>query len=337
MDTALDFMIEPHTRPARVSNCVRDPLVGIRLDALTWPLERVKEGSREKPFVRNPAERFAARFPKYVENYKNPPDMLSAWWQSAWYSIPYKALSAVFTPDELSRLDWDATIQSGVYEYLYRGDSRYTDEHTDPPAFVLWKIRNAMWRWGWVNDYNVFVDAYEGIRRLTFHEGFEVRLDHTRGCNERGLAQHLLHARDWKSTEEPVYLDSAFGLLVYYKGVHVLTIGFTPSCHGILLAQVQMRKKKGNRWMWKVSKNYLEHVIDRFHEAFPSTPICLVDGASAVAAIRSFYGDRKAEFDAKGAAPRIQAFYDQPLEGYTRGKVVEGDRVLFHTLTKKVS
>lgn len=244
-------------------------------------------------------------------------------------------MAAVFTQDELHRLAWGNCIQSEVGEYFYRGAEPYKYEHTDPPAFVIWKIRNAMWHWGWVDDYNVFVDAYEGIRRWTFHPDFEIRLDHTRGCNERGTAQHLLKVYDVKSEKEPVYLDGAFGFLVYYKGEHVLTIGFSPSRHGILLTQVQMRQKKGNRWLYRLHKNYLDYVIDRFMDAFPTTPICLADGSSAVAAIRNFYGQHKDVFDAKGAGTRIQAFYDQPLAGYARGKKVKGNMVDFYTLVKK--
>lgn len=310
-------------------------LPGVRLDSLTHTLERVREGDLAKPPVQDPAARFVARFPERFEKNKEWWGTIDDWWRQHWHRSSYTEMAEVFTSDELQRILWGGFVQSELGDYFQYG-ANYRDRgaHTDPPAHVLWKIRNAMCRWGWVDDYNVFVDAYEGIRRLTFLDGFDVRLDHTRGCNPRGTAQHLFQAQDYDSTESIVYLDASMGLLVYHKGEHVLTVGFSPTRHGILLAQVQLRKKKGNRWLFKLPKNYLELVIDRFHEAFPATPICLVDGASAVFEIRSFYGDRKDEFDAKGAGPRIQSFYDQPLAGYTRSKAVQVGRMTFHTLSR---
>jgi hypothetical protein len=314
-------------------------LAGINLTDLTWPLVRVAEGGDcKKPFVEDPAGRFAAVFPKYIEEYIGVDYDPQVWWATgAWRRIPYKALAKVFTPDELARLAWGEIIQNEIDEYFRNGNQRMGyEDHPIPADHVLFQIRNGMWRWGWSEDYNVFVDAYEGLRRLTFHEGFEVRLDHARSCNERGTAFHLV-SRQCESkddTRDPVFLDGKFGLIVYYKGKHVLTVGFTPTVYGILIQQVQLREKKGNRWLFKLPKNYLEYVIDCFVAAFPTMPINLVEGESLIRMIRKSYGKDAAAFDAKAASERILSFYNQPLAGYARGAKVHTGGMTFYTLSK---
>lgn len=314
MDDLLDA-IALSPRPPRPSrqDLVGGGLPGIPLDRLTWPFRRSRE--KKKPHVRSPAARFYARFPRYVDATKLDEQTPEEWWdKGGWLDIPYKALAAVFTPDELTRLWWSAAVSSKVCDHLYDRDEEHPLDH------VVWKVRHAMWMWGWSDDYNLLVDAYEGLRRLSFGEGFEVRLDHTNSINERGTAVYTRNA-----PPKPVWLDGEFGLLVYYKGKHVLTVGFSPTAAGVLVHQVQLREKRGNRFIYKLPKPYLEHTLDCFRAAFPTLPVLLIDGAEAVHRIRQAYGKRaKEDFDPTGAPERIQAFYDQPLGGYERVPVEKG-------------
>lgn len=301
-------------------------LPGLRLDLLTWPLEPTASDPAA-PLIESPAPRFYARFPSYVNAYKADNQDLEGWWTSGWRSIPHKMMAKVFTPDELMRFVWGSPVQSAVGDYFQNWKASWREE-TEPPdiyAHVLWKVRNSMWHWGWTDDYNMFVKLYTGLRHLTFGEGFEVRLDHTLGCNERGTAVHMRKATEPARFTDPcpkqVYLDGVFGLLVYRKGIHVLTVGFSPSKHGILIHQVQLREPKGNRWLFRLPKGLLSYVVDRIRAAY-DLPVYLVDGASCVASVRRAYGGRASDFDEKNVAERIRSFYDAPLDGYRRGAPV---------------
>lgn len=306
----MEDLLDIPPQPQRLSRqeIVGGDLPGIPLDRLSYPLKRTKG---EKPPVRTPASRFYARFPAYVDEEKYDGQSVGAWWEKSWHRIPYKALATVFTPDELIRLWWNYPVSSCVDDHLYDREEEHPLEH------VIWKVSHAMHMWGKERDYGRFVDAYEGLRRLSFGEGFEVRLDHTNSINERGTAVYTRFA-----PPKPVWLDGEFGLLVYYKGKHVLTVGFSPTGAGILIHQVQLREKRGNRFIYKLPKPYLEHTLDCFRVAFPTHPVLLIDGTEAVERIRQAYGKRaKEDFDKTDAPERIRTFYDRPLNGYERGEV----------------
>ncbi len=145
---------------------------------------------------------------------------------------------------------------------------------TDPLLSLYRKVVSSMWRWGVGRPrWSEVVDAYEGIRGFDLgHPDFEVRLDHTTGYNECGYSEH-----------SRTFLDGVFGYLVHYRGEHVMTLGFSVMAgRRLLLQQVQTKSRRGNRWLFKLPRNYLEHVVDRFAAAFPRHRIHLVDGADVV-------------------------------------------------------
>ncbi len=277
---------------------------GLELLKLDWPLRRAR--SPEKPHVRDPAVRFAARFPKYIEHFRDTRggETIEAWWTRHWTHIPYDALAAVFSPDELSRLAWSSPTTNEVTDAF----------EAHPYRMVLHKIQNSMWHWGCsAKDYNRMVCFYGGFRRFVFADGLEARLDHVNAFRSLGYAEH----------HDTLYLDGEFAFVIYRGGDHVLTIGFSVSKHGVLLRQVQLRQPKGNRWLFRLPKPLLEHVIDRFFAAFPGEAICLAEGASNVAAIRKAYGSGPSPLDAPGVTERVSAFYDQDLCSYVRGTPFE--------------
>jgi hypothetical protein len=132
------------------------------------------------------------------------------------------------------------------------------------------KIQNCMWRWGSGSGvWNEVVDAYSGIRSFSIPaSGFEVRLDFTTYHNERGY-----------SRESGVFLDGVFGFLVYYEGEHVMTLGFS-IMHGrrVLVQQVQLTRRKGNRFLFKLPSNRVEFFLQCFAAAFPRHTLCMADG-----------------------------------------------------------
>src|SRR3546814_1923886 len=62
-------------------------------------------------------------------------------------------------------------------------------------------------------------------------------------------------------------LDGVFAYLVQYKGEHVMTLGFSLiNDRQILLQQVQLKNRTGNRWLFRFPENRLEFIIDRSEE-----------------------------------------------------------------------
>lgn len=96
-----------------------------------------------------------------------------------------------------------------------------------------------------------------------------------------------------------------------------MTIGFAPSAHGILVAQVQLRQKRGNRFLYKLPMPYFDFALDLLRRAFPDEPLYLVTGTSTVAAVRASYGKNRDRLSAE-TATRIERFYDQSLRDYMR-------------------
>lgn len=154
---------------------------------------------------------------------------------------------------------------------IYCLDSKLQEElHLDPTHLLLHKIRSSMWRWGGGRpDWNEKVDCYNNLRSFDFGvDGFSVTLDHTAGYNERGRGVH-----------SNTYFDGVFAYLVHYKGEHVMTIGFSlVAGRQLCLQQVQLKQARGNRWLFKLGANRVEHALDRLAAAFPGFTLSIADG-----------------------------------------------------------
>lgn len=177
-----------------------------------------------------------------------------------------------FSFDELCKMDY-----SGIYQM----DRTVTDVFEKKPVHnVVKKIRNSMWRWGvGTGDWNEIVEAYDRIRNFSFSDEFHVRLDHATYHNECGWSKY---AR--------VFIDGAFAYLIYHRGVHVMTIGFSVMEHRrILIQQVQSARKTGNRYLYRLPKNRLEYVIECFEKSFPGYRLYLIDGRRLVDKTRKQY------------------------------------------------
>ncbi len=145
----------------------------------------------------------------------------------------------------------------------------------------------------------------------------DVRITHTRFCNTAAWAAH--------GREDPIYLDAAFGALLYHEGRHAMTIGFAPSRYGILVAQVQLRQRRGNRFLYRLPMPHLDFALDLLQRAFLNDPLHLVTGASTTTAIRRACGKNSNKL-APDAAALVERFYDQPLCDYVRtGETVQCD------------
>lgn len=185
---------------------------------------------------------------------------------SDYHNLPRDAFMG-FSFDELCKLRYSTPIMmDGSVEKLFETSACHE---------VVRKIKSSMWRWGCgTGTWNEIVDAYEGVRRFTFTDDpdFEIRLDHTTYFNEFGYAKY-----------SRIFLDGVFAYLVYYKGVHALTIGFSIlEKKQLLIQQVQSAKRTGNRYLYRLPKNRLEFVIDLFRASFPGFRLYVIDGQCLV-------------------------------------------------------
>ena len=233
---------------------------GHKLSALDQPLSHVASGDQAKPLGHIQVVDLLG--PKIMEHYESMWGTESD--EATIRNIDARVLTHKLTFDQLCQYKYGQFIMM---------DRSVTDMFDNQmPWVAVQKIENSMWRWGCGKDvWNEVVDAYNGLRDFTIPvDDFEVTLDFTTGCNERGY-----------SREARVFLDGVFGLLVHYKGKHVMTLGFSFVAGGkLLIQQIQLTNHKGNRFLFKLPKNYIEFILEQFTQAFPNHTICLVDGLS---------------------------------------------------------
>jgi YD repeat-containing protein len=246
--------------------------------------------------VADAPDRFAAVAADWIEDHYGRNYFT---WQEHWHRAPYELLARVFSRGELIRLWHDSVLASRLDDHL--------QEHEE----LTWKVQHSLWRYGCTRDYPRFVACHNGLSRLAVDlPGFDVRITHTRSIDTAAWAAH--------GRDNPIYLDASFGVLLYYRGKHVMTIGFALSAYGILVAQVQLREKRCNRFLYKLPRPYLDFALDLLQRAFPGDDLYLVTGASTTAGIRAAYGRDGADRLSAETASRIEHFYDQSLQGYAR-------------------
>lgn len=245
--------------------------------------------------VPNKSERFRAVASTWIED-RYGSNRFS--WEDHWHYASHELLAQAFTRDELIRLWHDCVLMSEL------------DSHFQEHEALAWKVQHSLWRYGCTRNYKRFVAFYNGLGRIAVDlPNFAIRLTHTRYINTAAWAAH--------GRDNPIYLDASFGVLLYYKSKHVMTIGFAFSVCGILVAQVQLREKHGNRFLYKIPTPYLDFALDLLQRAFPNDKLYLVTGTSTVAGIKAAYG-KNADNLPLETRMRIKRFYDQELSCYTR-------------------
>jgi hypothetical protein len=238
-------------------------LKGLNLRSLRLDLHKIKSETSEKPAstIRDWKKKLGS-WVKEIEEWYGPKFdfMLN------YHQLPLRMLDG-FSFDELCKLRHSSVLcMDESVDKLFKTSAQHE---------VIRKISSSMWRWGCNRGtWNEIVDAYNNIRRFTFHDSpeFEIRLDHTTGYNEYGYSKY-----------SRIYIDGVFAYLVYYKGEHVLTIGFSiTGDREVLIQQVQSMKRFGNRYLFRLPKNRMEFVIDLFNQNFPGYKIAVIDGQSLV-------------------------------------------------------
>lgn len=151
----------------------------------------------------------------------------------------------------------------------------------DPRCALIDKIVSSHWRNGLYNpSWEEIEDCYAAISSFDLGlDGFEVRLDHTTAYKPSGYAFHEL-----------IHLDGALAYHVLHKGERVMTIGFSlVKGRRVLIQQVQLASKRGNRWLYRFPKNRLEFILERFCAAFPRHTIHLIDPEDLCNSIAAIY------------------------------------------------
>lgn len=219
-------------------------------------------------------------------------------WKEHWRRLlSFGAVLDSFGLDQTCQLWFNECIMSQVgdrFEY-------------DPYYRMIYKtwIGYCKWSRGCLSNYNQIVYWYNSLKRFTFPMAdTEVRLDYARHFNECGRSRHA-----------NLWLDGPFGYMIYYKGQHVMRIGFAPSSIGLLLTQIQLTKKKGNRWLYQLPCHYVDFVIEAMATAFPDTRLFLTDGKSMADFVSRAYKDNVLSDDKR---LHIQQCYDRDLVRFKR-------------------
>lgn len=195
--------------------------------------------------------------------------------------------------------------------------------------FFRYVAKLALSTWHWYTPYDEGHHRVTWSRVMDFHKfftafdfglpGFEVTIDHSISwMNTKGPATYADSARfTQKPVGKEVWLDGEFGLLVSVKGEHVLTIGVSPTNAGMLVNQIQLRKEKGNRWLYKLGKSYFKHVLERLHLACTDANLDLffVTSESLLPFLKALHTK---ENPWVGDDERLMRLYNQPLPGFER-------------------
>ena len=230
------------------------------------------------------------------------------------------------------RLAWlerhltSAEIVRGINERSFSGkidDDIYQHPHyiyAHKLALSAWhwytKCESGKVPWSRVVQFHKFFKAFDFAL-----EGFDVTIDHSHHwSNKRGSGEYTGKLTDPLTGERiaGTWLDGEFGLIISRGGKHLLTLGVCTTAAGILVNQIQLKQKKGNRWLYQLPKPYFEYALERLLAACKAAdlPLFLVTGASHAAELGRVHEDALKE-DCT-IAPRIKAIYDQPLRDCKR-------------------
>jgi len=170
---------------------------------------------------------------EYYGNYERPGDSFT--WKGYGHHVPTDVLRAVFSWEECVRIWAAQVIVSDIGEHIeeeHLEKCRHTSFH-----FTRW---SAM-------DYNTIACGVEALKRLAW-PGFDVRLGYVSKWGDCGWAEY--------PKGENIWIDNDFGLFLHHHGRHVLTVGFGFGAGGAYVSQVQLRQKRGNRFLYKMRRHY---------------------------------------------------------------------------------
>jgi hypothetical protein len=220
------------------------------------------------------------------------------------YHLPMNFYAGDLTPAEICLMQTHQDC-SGTFS---------KDYESTPAFFIVRKLSHSDWHWG-IGDYKNFDWAQHQRYARLFRAfdfglpGFDVYLDACGVYSEHGPSEF---------TE--TWIDSGMAINIVHKGQHALTIGVSPTQNGLLVHQVQLKQKRGNRWLFKLGCSLLEWVLLRLYAACApeGVSLWLVDGASGAEWVMKSYKTKEREAWRREHEARVTALYDAPLTHFTR-------------------
>ncbi len=304
--------------------------LGLRQDELNFDMEAA--GKDEGVCVVLAKKLYATgKFAAYCDSFYGESHAKAKAWQAA--EPDFEVLGALlqerfhdFRLAWLSRHLTSAEIVRGIHERSFSG--RIDDDVYKHPHYIYaHKLALSAWHWytkceGSKVPWSRVVQFHKFFKAFDFAlEGFDVTIDHSHyWCNKRGSGEYTGKLTDPVTGERiaGTWLDGEFGLIISRGGVHLLTLGVCTTAAGILVNQIQLKKKKGNCWLFQLPKPYFEYALARLLAAcaVAELPLFLVTGASHADELGRVHSDALKEDPT--IAPRIKAIYDQPLKDCKR-------------------
>ncbi len=243
-----------------------------------------------------------------------------------------------FSVDEMLKIAFSSGTTTDWYDWMLPKEggafTRYENWFDIPELQLFHRISHSWWLWNThcKDNWNDMVAYYEAFKRFDFGvAGMRTRLDWSTYYNSHGYSQY---------TRE--YLDGEIGFMVYdAKDELALKIAVSPvGDRGLVINQVQLAKKKGNRWLFKLPKPVLAYAIERIAAAFPGFKLWLQDGKNKATNIKRdherahadavrMWKDRPERLAEITPTPteevyeRIERMYDAEVAGWHRDEPLE--------------
>lgn len=276
-----------------------DPVVGI--DPFSMP-----QLENDEPTLAEPEKRLLGSlhlFPSEVSFWGEQLESFN--WHEQRHRIDGRLAESAFSPSEL--------LSSFCLSPFISQVDRLWKEAFDYRR-MIYAIRSSFWTYSASSNYSSIAHAFNSLRDLNLEPPFYHRYDVVR----------YPPSHYGPGIFSQKYIDGVIGILVYRGEQHVLTIGLSFTDEGILLNQIQLAQKKGNRWLFSLENQenitYLEYFVKKIvnHFAKHHQIIWLIKGTSAFRAIRNQYPLARDRKELETQKERLQAFYSQPFKTLKR-------------------
>jgi len=238
--------------------------------------------------------------------------VLARWLEDNGHELHIWELSRFLSFAEIARLAhecrYSGTLSSEVYRHPYH----------------MYVHKLALSAWHWYTPYGEPGSRFPWQKVVDFHKvfmgfelglpGFEIHIDHSHYfCNMRGWGEYTGRTVDpVTGAVSGTWIDGELAFVVSYGGKHVMTIGVSTTYAGLLVNQVQLKQKKGNRWLYKLPEPYFEYVLKRLLKVCQEHGVALylVTGDSLAKRIKELYKER---VFSREAGQHIVQTYNQPF------------------------
>ena len=204
-------------------------------------------------------------------------------------NLKLKKIQQFFTPTEVCMLEHSSIFCKG-HEFEMAMASMLAPKLIEKIRLSAWHNHAGSLTW------DQMAEIYNSLRSFSVGlPDFTVGVDHTTGCNPKGYTSYFSQPQE--KGERRIYADAELSYFISYKGEPVLIISFhVVKGHKqlkpvIAIKQIQMLKKSGNRWLYKLPCHYMEYFLIRMKLAFLNTDIHLIKGDALAKEITANYAN----------------------------------------------